>query len=93
MIVVYRTSFPTYWIGRMIITLKTIALVNIVAGRQIVPELIQGKMTPENLVREARRILRDAAVAQQMRTELLAVRGKLGTAGASARVAEQVLRA
>jgi lipid-A-disaccharide synthase len=91
MIVVYRTSFPTYWIGRMLITLKTIALVNIVAGRKVVPELIQGKMTPENLVREARRILRSAAVAQQMRTELLAVRGKLGTPGASARVAEQVL--
>ncbi|MGA9365754.1 MAG: lipid-A-disaccharide synthase [Bacteroidota bacterium] len=93
MIVVYRTSFPTYWIGRMLITLKTIALVNIVAGRQIVPELIQGKMTPQNLVHEARRILRDAAVAQHMRTELLAVRGKLGTPGASARVADQVLQA
>ena len=93
MIVVYRTSFPTYWIGRALITLKTIALVNIVAGRQIVPELIQGKMTPENLIHEARWILRDAAVAQQMRTELLAVRGKLGTPGASARVAEEVLHA
>ena len=93
MIVVYRTSFPTYWIGRTLITLKTIALVNIVAGRQIVPELIQGKMTPENLVREARRILIDATVAQQMRTDLLAVRGKLGIPGASARVAEEVLHA
>jgi lipid-A-disaccharide synthase len=93
MIVVYRTSFPTYWIGRMVITLKNIALVNIVAGRQIVPELIQRRMTPENLVQEARRILQNETVAQQMRTELLAVKEKLGTPGASARVAEQVLSA
>lgn len=93
MIVVYRTSFATYWIGRMLITLKNIGLVNIVAGRQIVPELIQGKMTPKNLVQEARRILQDSATAQQMRAELLTVRGRLGTTGASARVAEQVLGA
>lgn len=93
MIVVYRTSLATYLIGRALITLKTIGLVNIVAGRQIVPELIQGKMTPRNLVKEARRMLLDANVAQQMRTELLAVREKLGTAGASARVADQVLAA
>jgi lipid-A-disaccharide synthase len=93
MIVVYRTSLATYLIGRALITLKTIGLVNIVAGRQIVPELIQGKMTRRNLVKEARRVLLDATVAQQMRTELLAVREKLGTAGASARVADQVLAA
>jgi len=93
MIVVYRTSVPTYWIGRMLITLKNIALVNIVAGHQIVPELIQGKMTPKNLVREARRILQDRVVAQQMRADLLKVKEKLGTTGASARVAEQVLGA
>jgi lipid-A-disaccharide synthase len=91
MIVVYRTSLVSYFIGRALITLKTIGLVNIVAGHQIVPELIQGKMTPGNLVREARRILQDATVAQRMRAELLTVREKLGTPGASARVAEQVL--
>jgi lipid-A-disaccharide synthase len=91
MVVVYKTSFATYWIGRMLITLKNIGLVNIVAGRQVVPELIQGRLTSRNLVREAQRILRDTTLAQRMRTELLAVREKLGTIGASAKVAEQVL--
>jgi lipid-A-disaccharide synthase len=91
MVVVYRTSLATYWIGRMLIALKNIGLVNIVAGRQVVPELIQGKLTRRNLVQEAERILRDTTLRQQMRTELIAVREKLGTIGASARVAEQVL--
>ena len=91
MLVLYRTSFATYWIMRTLITLKTIALVNIVAGRQIVPEFIQREMTAENLVREARRILQDVTLASQMRAELLKVREKLGTPGASARVADHVL--
>jgi lipid-A-disaccharide synthase len=91
MVIVYRTSFATYWIGRMLIALKNIGLVNIVAGRQVVPELIQGKLTPRNLVQEAQRILCDSTLAQRMRTELLTVREKLGTIGASARVAKQVL--
>ena len=91
MLVLYRTSFATYWIGRMLVSLKNIALVNIVAGRQIVPEFIQGKMTAENLVREARRILQDASLAKQMRDELNTVREKLGKPGASARVAGQIL--
>ncbi len=91
MLVLYRTSLITYWIGRMLVTLKNIALVNIVAGRPIVPEFIQGNMTVENLVREARQILIDSALAKQMRDDLIKVREKLGTPGASARVAERVL--
>ena len=91
MIVVYRTSFATYWIGRMLITLKNIALVNIVAGRRIVPELIQGDLSSSNIVLESHRILGDAVFAKRMRAELLAVKERLGTVGASARVAEQVL--
>lgn len=91
MIVVYRTSFATYWIGRALIRLKNIALVNIVAGRPIVPELIQADLTAERLVREARRILQNEEVAEQMRAEFIKVREKLGTPGASQRVAEHVL--
>ena len=91
MVVLYRTSALTYWIARMLITLKNIALVNIVAGRQIVPELIQGKLTVENLVRQARRILGDSSVAARMREDLLKVRQKLGTPGASERVAMRIL--
>jgi lipid-A-disaccharide synthase len=92
MVVVYRTSFTTYWIGRLLITLKNIALVNIVAGRPVVPELIQRDLTPERLVAEARRILENHSVEARMRSELMQVREKLGTPGASRRVAEQVLR-
>jgi lipid-A-disaccharide synthase len=91
MIVLYRTSVLTYWIARMLITLNSIALVNIVAGREIVPELVQGKLTVGNLVREGKRILSDASLATRMREELLAVRQKLGTPGASERVARSIL--
>lgn len=66
-------------------------MVNILAGRQIVPELIQMKATVKNLVREATELLSDEKLGHEMKGELLKVRAMLGTAGASDRVAEVVL--
>ena len=61
MIVVYRTSWATYAIGRLLIRVKNIGLVNIVAGKGVVPELIQHRVTPEGIAAEAERLLGDAA--------------------------------
>lgn len=91
MVVVYRTSIPSYLIGRILVKIKNISLVNIVAGQRIVPELIQAELTPENLAREGRQLLSDESRAQRMRSELLRIREKLGSPGASRRVAEAVL--
>ena len=93
MIVVYRTSWPTYLIGRMVIRVKTIGLVNIVAGRRVVPELIQHAATPQRIAAEAERILADPDAMKAMRASLEVIRERLGSPGASARVAAAVLGA
>jgi len=91
MAVVYKTSPVTYAIGRMLVDVRHIGLVNIVAGRDIVPELIQGDCTPERLVATMTPYLTDAVAASAMRTSLSVVRDRLGAGGASTRVANSIL--
>jgi lipid-A-disaccharide synthase len=91
MAVVYKTSPVTYAIGRMLVDVRHIGLVNIVAGRGIVPELIQGDCTPERLVATMTPYLTDAVAASAMRTSLSVVRDRLGAGGASTRVANSIL--
>ena len=91
MVVVYRLSPLTYRLGRPFVRVDTFAMANLVAGRAIVPELIQDDFTPEAVADRAIALLVDRAAAEQMRTELRAVKAKLGAAGASRRAAASVL--
>lgn len=91
MIIVYRTSWLNYWIARAVVMVDCIGLVNLVAGRRIVPELLQHEATVDRIAAEARRLLADPAVADRMRADLRAVRASLGEAGASRRAAEAIL--
>ncbi len=91
MIVVYKTSAITYWIARLVVKIKNIALVNIVAGKTIVPEMIQGDATVEKLVIKARSIVNSPEQYSEMKNELTLVRHKLGGVGASVNVAEAIL--
>lgn len=91
MILVYRASWLTYWLARWLITVNWIGLVNIVAGRRIIPELIQHEATAERLVEEARRLLQDQSAYSEMRAALHMVREQLGKPGASRRAAELIL--
>lgn len=92
MFVLYRTSWLTYLIGRMLVRVKNIGLVNIVAGRKIVPEFIQHRVAVGPLVREGDALLGDPEAIERMKTELRRVRELLGTPGAAGRVADQILR-
>lgn len=92
MIVVYRLSSTTYRLGKPFVHVTTYAMVNLVAGRGVVPELIQRDFTPETVAAEAVSLLTDAGRADRMRAELRTVREKLGSAGGSARAAKAVLR-
>lgn len=91
MVVVYKTSPITYWIARLVVRIKNIALVNIVAGKTVVPELIQGQVTVDNLVREANAILTNPHRTAAMTDDLAFVRRQLGGPGASAKAAEAIL--
>jgi lipid-A-disaccharide synthase len=92
MVIVYRLSPLTYLIGRRLVTVKSIGMVNLIAGDPIVPELVQEAFTPEAVAREAVSMLIDADRVTRIRTGLARVREKLGGAGASRRAAEAILR-
>ena len=91
MAVVYRTSPLTYCIGRLLVDIRSIGLVNIVAGKSIVPEFIQGAMTAGKLSEAVGRFLDDGSLAASVRRELSVIREKLGGPGASGRVARGIL--
>jgi lipid-A-disaccharide synthase len=91
MVVVYKLSWPTYAIARALINVRHIAMANLLAGKTVVPELIQRDATPERAAAEAARFLDDAQYAASARAELLAVRRSLGTPGAADRAAAAVL--
>ena len=91
MVVVYRLSPLTYRIGRPFVRVDTFAMVNLVAGRQVVPELMQDDFTPDAVAERALPLLEDRGTAEAMRVDLRAVRAKLGMPGASRRAAEAVL--
>lgn len=91
MVVVYRVSPLTYRLGKPFVKVDTFAMPNLVAGRRIVPELIQDGFTPERTAEEAVALLTDRARWQTMRDALGQVRERLGAPGASARAADAVL--
>jgi lipid-A-disaccharide synthase len=90
MVVVYRVS-PLTYLARGLLQVDTFGMVNLVAGRQIVPELIQDDFQPEAVAEEAVRFLTDSTYVARTRSELRTVRHKLGDSGASRRVAEAIL--
>jgi lipid-A-disaccharide synthase len=89
MIVVYRMSSLTYAVGRMLVRgVRHIAMPNIVAGREIVPELLQGAASGSAIAAAARDILERPGRRDEMVRELRAVRTRLGRGGAAARAAD-----
>jgi lipid-A-disaccharide synthase len=91
MVVVYRLSPLTYRLGRRFLLMENVAMVNLIAGRRIVPELIQEDCTAENIAAETLALLTDRGRADDTRRALEDVRARLGGPGASGRAAEAVL--
>jgi lipid-A-disaccharide synthase len=91
MVIIYRVSPFTYAVGKRLIKVDHIGLCNIVAGERVVRELVQEDAEPALIAGEIGRILTDQVYVDGMRGKLAAVRGKLGSGGGSARVAELAL--
>jgi lipid-A-disaccharide synthase len=91
MVVVYRLSPLTYRLGRRFLLVDNVAMVNLIAGRRIVPELIQDDCTAENIAAETLSLLANPERAEETRRALGDVRAKLGGPGASGRAADAVL--
>jgi lipid-A-disaccharide synthase len=93
MVVVYRVSPHTYFIGRLLIRhMQFFSLVNLIAERLVVPELLQEEVTPANIEAELTRLLFDEKAGREVRQGLTEVRVKLGDTGASAQAADLALK-
>src|SRR3989338_1031154 len=93
MVIVYRTNPITWWIGTRVVRLPYIGLVNVVAGRTLVPECLQGNATPATIADAALGIVRSETARRQIQAGFQAVRASLGHPGASRRAAEAVFKA
>ncbi len=90
MIIMYKLSALTYWIARKIIRVPYVGIPNLLAGKSIVPEVLQQDATPERLCDEATTLLGDAQKRSSIRQALLSLRSTLKE-GASARAADEIL--
>jgi lipid-A-disaccharide synthase len=90
MIVVYRVSRLTFALGRLLVRVPMIAMVNLVSEKAVVPELIQGDLTEETLYEACLPFFEHAPYATQVKKDLVKVREILGLPGASERAARVV---
>jgi lipid-A-disaccharide synthase len=90
MIVVYRLAPLSASIARLLVRTPMFAMVNLIAGRRIVPELVQKNFTPARLASEAIRLLDSPEARAEMRRGLAEVREKLGPPGAIERAADLI---
>ncbi len=83
----YRLSPRSYRIGRLLVKIPWFSLVNLIAGREIIPELLQDEVTPAAIADQLGRMLPEGEVRRQMLQGLAEVRSKLGSPGAAGRAA------
>jgi lipid-A-disaccharide synthase len=87
MVVIYRVAATTAWVARRLVRTPFFAMVNLIAGKRVVPELIQDDFSPDRVVQEAARLLGSEETRAEMRNNLALVRERLGPPGAVERAA------
>ncbi len=92
MIIVYKTSYITYIIGKALIKLKNIGIINILLGKTVLPELIQHNVSPEKIFIEAKSILTDVNKYDLIKTELSKIREILGDRNAAKNTARGIIQ-
>ncbi len=90
--VVYRTGRVNWEMARALVKIRTVGLVNIAAGGNRIPELLQGALTPERVAGTAERLLFDPREREEQRAYLAPLRERLGGGGAAEKAAEAVAR-
>jgi lipid-A-disaccharide synthase len=90
MLVIYKTSWFTYFLGRLLVKLPYLSMVNVLAGEKVVPEFLQGAATPQRLTTATMQILRNPRGTEKMMQRIRDVAEKLGGPGAAERAADQV---
>jgi lipid-A-disaccharide synthase len=91
-VVVYRMSPLTYALGRRLVRVPFAAMPNLIAGREVLPELLQGDCTPDRIAEAALLVLEDQERRTRLQNGLIDVRQALGGPGASGRAADTILK-
>jgi lipid-A-disaccharide synthase len=91
-VVLYKTSWITYLLGKLFLKVSYIAMPNLLAGREVFPEFIQQKANAQNLAREANQIINGLERRERIRSELDEIASSLGGKGAAQRAAKAVWR-
>ncbi len=96
-VMVYRVSPLTWWLGRRLVKVPHLAMVNLIAGAEIVPELVQSDFTAENVATRLKEIIAEGPAREKTLAGLAAVRGQLKPAAgvstsAAERAADAILR-
>jgi len=90
LIAVFRISIPSWIVGQYLIDVPYYSLVNLIAGREIIPELYQQDFTEDRLYAEIRKFLTESGYSARVRMALSGVRERLGPGGAISRTAESI---
>ncbi|MBU4560945.1 lipid-A-disaccharide synthase, partial [bacterium] len=91
MLIVYKVHFTTWLLSKILLKIPYIGLVNVVAGKKVVPELLQYGAKPGRIADACLKILQNPKRLNEMKAELARVREKLGEPGAPRRAAENIL--
>lgn len=90
MVVLYRVSALTYAAAKLLVKIKDICIVNILAGKRIVPEMLQADVKPDRIAEEVRKMLNDKGYYKKIKKDLHEVKMRLGPPGASERAAKVI---
>ena len=90
-VIIYKLSPISYWLGRALVKVNHIGLVNLIAGRRVVPELVQQDASPANIAGVVLDLLESGDSLETIKAGLAEARAILGEAGASNKVAEIAL--
>ena len=90
MVVVYRVTPLTALLAKPLVRTKFFSMVNLIAGRRVVPELIQNDFTPQNVADQILQLLNDSPARTELRIGLAEVRRRLGPPGAVERAADAI---
>lgn len=91
MVILYKLHPLSWWLGKLLVRIPWVGLVNILAGQELAPELLQGRANPGAIVEAAVPLLREEERRRRVQDELHRVAGLLGPGGAAERAAQEIV--